>query len=64
VYGFATGQTAVTDGLATIVLAARVAQSVVHIISVSVPAVLVRATFFTVQVVIWVIWTLGFYGSA
>jgi len=62
-YGIATGQSAVTDGLAMIVLYARVGQSIVHIASVSFPAVLVRATLFTVQVVIWVIWALGFYGA-
>ena len=63
VYGVATGQSAVTDGLAMIVLGARLGQSIVHMISVSFPAVLVRATLFTVQVVIWIIWTLGFYGA-
>ena len=63
VYGVATGQSAVTDGLAMIVLGARLGQSIVHMISVAVPAVLVRATLFTVQVVIWIIWTLGFYGA-
>lgn len=63
VYGVATGQSAVTDGLAMVVLGARLGQSIVHMISVSVPAVLVRATLFTVQVVIWIIWTLGFYGA-
>jgi hypothetical protein len=46
-----------------IVLGARLGQSIVHMISVSFPAVLVRATLFTVQVVIWIIWTLGFYGA-
>ena len=38
VYGVATGQSAVTDGLAMVVLGARLGQSVVHMISVSVPA--------------------------
>ncbi len=63
VYGIATDQSAVTDGLAMVVLGTRLAQSIVHMISVSLPAVLVRATLFTVQVVIWIIWTLGFYGG-
>lgn len=63
VYGVATEQSAITDGLAMIVLGARLGQSIVHMISVSFPAVLVRATLFTVQVVIWIIWTLGFYGA-
>lgn len=52
----ATGQTAVTDGLAMWLLAARVGQSTVHMISTALPMVLIRATLFTVQVVIWVIW--------
>lgn len=63
VYGAATDQSAVTDGLAMIVLGARLGQSIIHMISVSLPAVLVRATLFTVQVVCWIIWTLGFYGA-
>lgn len=63
VYGVATEQSAVTDGLAMLVLGARLGQSIVHMISVSFPAVLVRATLFTVQVVIWILWTMGFYGA-
>lgn len=63
-YGIATGQGAVTDGLAMIVLYARLGQSIVHIASVSFPAVLVRATLFTAQIVIWVMWTWGFYSAA
>ena len=62
-YGVATGQSAVTDGLAMVVLGARVAQSVVHMASSAFPAVLARATLFVVQVVIWIIWALGFYGA-
>ena len=62
-YGVATGQSAVTDGLAMVVLGARVAQSVVHMSSSAFPAVLARATLFVVQVVIWIIWALGFYGA-
>jgi uncharacterized MAPEG superfamily protein len=61
VYGIATGQSAVTDGLAMIVLGARVLQSSVHIMSVSLPAIGIRATLFTVQVVIWMIWAYSFY---
>ncbi len=63
-YGVATGQSAVTDGLAMIVLWCRFAQSIVHIISTATPAILIRATLFTVQVVIWVIWALAFYNAA
>jgi len=62
-YGIATGQSAVTDGLAMILLYCRLGQSIVHMASVSFPAVLVRATLFTVQIVIWIMWTLGFYGA-
>ncbi|MDA0822328.1 MAG: MAPEG family protein [Proteobacteria bacterium] len=61
VYGIATGQSAVTDGLAMVVLGARVLQSSVHIMSVSLPAIGIRATLFTVQVVIWMIWAYSFY---
>ena len=61
-YGIATNQTAITDPLAMIVLYTRLAQSVVHIASTSTPAILVRASLFTVQVVIWVIWAVKFYG--
>ena len=64
VFAAGTGQTAITDGLAMICLYCRVAQSVAHIISTSVPVVLVRATFFTVQVVIWAMWAWQFYGAA
>lgn len=60
-YGIATGQSAVTDGLAMVVLGARLGQSIVHMLSVSFPAVMVRATLFTVQLVIFVMWTWSFY---
>lgn len=63
-YGIATGQSAVTDGLAMILLYCRFAQSIVHMASVSFPAVLVRATLFTVQIVIWIMWSLAFYNAA
>jgi uncharacterized MAPEG superfamily protein len=60
-YGIATGQSAVTDGLAMVVLGARLGQSIAHMLSVSFPAVMVRATLFTVQLVIFVMWTWSFY---
>jgi uncharacterized MAPEG superfamily protein len=50
------GRTAVTDPLAPWLLAARVAQSTVHLISTSVPMVLIRATLFAVQLVILASW--------
>mgnify|MGYP001460215694 CR=1 FL=1 len=52
----ATGNTAVTDGLAMAFLYCRVIQSVIHLISVSKMMVLLRATFFTVQFVFLIIW--------
>lgn len=50
------GRPEVVDGLATAVLGARVAQSTVHLISTSSPAVLVRFAFFGVQVAIEAVW--------
>jgi uncharacterized MAPEG superfamily protein len=52
------GKVPVLDGLAMWVLYARIAQSVTHIVSVSVPAVLVRATMLVVQLVIYTYWIL------
>ena len=53
------GQTAITDGLALVFLASRIGQSLVHMLFIqSVPIVLVRATLFTVQHVIIIIWGL------
>ncbi len=62
-YAIATGQTGVTDGLAMIFLGARIAQSVIHVISTSTPAVLARATAFTVHVVISIIWLVKLLGT-
>ena len=62
-YAIATGQTAITDPLAMVVLGARVLQSVTHMISTSKGAVLLRASFFTVQVVVWVIWACKLYSA-
>jgi uncharacterized MAPEG superfamily protein len=50
------GRSAVTDPLAMPLLAARVAQSTVHLISTSVPMVLLRATLFVVQLAIVASW--------
>jgi uncharacterized MAPEG superfamily protein len=61
-YAIATNQTAVTDGLATIFLAARVLQSLTHLASTSNPAVTVRFAFFLVQVGILTYWLLSFFG--
>ena len=53
------GRSDVTDGLAMPLLYARVAQSTVHLVSTSAPAVLVRATLFVVQLVIVGLWIKG-----
>ncbi len=52
----ATGHTDITDKLAMVVLYARIAQSVVHILSTSTPMVMVRATLFSVQMLIFAYW--------
>ncbi|MEQ8663395.1 MAG: MAPEG family protein [Gammaproteobacteria bacterium] len=56
------GLGAVTDGLALVFLGARVAQSIAHLISTSAAMVLVRATFFTVQQVISIVWVVRMLG--
>jgi uncharacterized MAPEG superfamily protein len=57
------GQTAITDGLALVFLVSRIGQSLVHILfSMTVPMVLVRATLFTIQHVITLIWGLKLLG--
>lgn len=66
-YAIATQQTQITDGLAAVLVGARVVQSVVHIASGGVPAVLLRASAFSVQMVIglywcWQFWQVGTVG--
>ena len=58
----AAGRADVTDGLAMPLLYARLAQSTVHLVSTSTPAVLVRATLLVVQLVIVLIWIRGLLG--
>lgn len=53
----ATSRTGVTDALAPWLLLARVAQSVIHLASLSVLAVNARFFFFAVQIAIAVYWT-------
>lgn len=60
-YAIATNQTALTDGLAYPFIAARVAQSLVHIASTSNLMVLVRFGFFGVQLVILIFWLLKLF---
>ncbi|MDX2168147.1 MAG: MAPEG family protein [Deltaproteobacteria bacterium] len=55
---FMAGRLDITDGLAMWVLYARIGQSVVHLASTSVPAVLVRANLFFLQMIIYAIWAL------
>lgn len=52
------GRSSVTDGLAMWVFYARIGQSIVHMASTSVPAVLLRATLFVVQLAIVAWWAL------
>jgi hypothetical protein len=54
----AMGQGAVTDPLACWLLGTRIAQSTVHAIAVNHWMVVVRATFYTVQIIILVWWIL------
>jgi len=54
---YASNQLAVTDPLAMWVLWARIGQSVTHMISTSVPAVLVRANLFFAQLLIYLYWS-------
>lgn len=61
-YAIATGQTALTDPLAPIFLAARLLQSIVHMASTSNNAVLVRFILYIVQMVILVWWLLKLAG--
>ncbi len=51
------GRLAVTDSLALWVLAARIAQSVTHVLSTSVLAVQLRAALFFAQMIIYAIWS-------
>jgi uncharacterized MAPEG superfamily protein len=56
------GRLDVTDPLAMWVLYARIAQSVTHVASTSVPAVLLRANLFFVQILIYAWWAIRLLG--
>ncbi|KFN46608.1 MAPEG family protein [Arenimonas metalli] len=58
------GNTAVTDPLAYVFLAARGLQSLIHLASVSATAITLRFTFFAVQMVIGVVWAWGLLAAA
>ena len=55
-----TGQSPVVDALAGYFLAARLAQSVAHILGTSLPLVMLRATFFLAQIgmMFYMVWAL------
>jgi len=55
----ATHRTAVTDPLATVLVAARVVQSTIHLASTSAPAVTARFAAFAVQLAIAAWWAWG-----
>lgn len=55
-FAIATDQTAVTDELTTVLIGARLAQSIVHLASTSTIAVLIRFVFFFVQVCVVGYW--------
>ncbi|PHR17220.1 MAG: MAPEG family protein [Sphingopyxis sp.] len=61
-YALATGNTAITDGLAVLLLAARVFQSVMHLISTSPIFVWLRFSGFLVQLLIVAWWLLRLAG--
>lgn len=60
----AAGQTAVTDGLALVMLAARILQSLIHLGSTSIAAVNLRFSAFAVQMGIAVWWSVRLLGVA
>ena len=51
------GKTSVTDSLAYIFLAARILQTIIHLVSLSSAAVTLRFTAFAVQMAIGIYWT-------
>ena len=59
-FSLATEQNAITDDLAMIALGARVVQSVIHLLSTSVIAVLIRFAALLVQFAICIYWLLQF----
>jgi uncharacterized MAPEG superfamily protein len=61
-YALVAGATAVTDGLALALLGARVAQSLVHLVSTGPTAVTIRFLLFTVQNLILAYWLLRLFG--
>lgn len=60
----ATNHTTITDPLALWLLAARLAQSITHLLSTNALAVRIRFTFFAVQLLIAAWWVIGFVALA
>lgn len=60
-FALATERSGLTDGLAPLVLYARLGQSVIHLVSTSRPAVLLRAALFAVQLAVILIWVWRLY---
>lgn len=60
-YALATNLTDITDGLALILLSARLGQSIVHLISTSNMAIQIRFVLFLVQIGIVIYWLFEFF---
>ena len=61
-YAIATGQDFLTDGLAIPLLVARIAQSIVHLISTNSVFVMIRFLFFISQAGILIFWLAKLFG--
>jgi uncharacterized MAPEG superfamily protein len=59
ILAIATGQTALTDPLAAWLLAARIAQSSIHLVSIGAPAVRARFMLFVAQLLIAAWWSVA-----
>lgn len=59
----ATGHSSITDPLAPWALTARIAQSTTHVLSTSSPAVMIRFTFFLVQILIEIWWLIRLFSA-
>lgn len=59
-YSLATGNMVITDGLALVLLVARVVQSCIHLVSTSNMAIQIRFVFFLVQVGLVIYWIYRF----
>ena len=55
-FAMATDNTAITDTTACWLLYARIAQSIVHLLSISTPMIMVRFSFYLVQVALIICW--------